>query len=236
MANGLFPKHLLPTDAKSWDAIQMSEWQVQEALKWGPGTHPIDQAKLYFPYPLYQPQIETLCAFARPHSRAILSTCNEAGKTSCLILIAGLSVMCAFPGSSVCSTSASGRQLVEQLFERHLREIVEQDTWQAAGWRIRVSKDEGKVTAPNGSTWLGYVCKDAKNVEGFHGKTRVVNGVERYCPLAYINDESKGIGDDIRIGEKRIDPDFEMSVSTPGEENGWFYEGLDPDTLKAGSR
>jgi len=231
MSNGTAPKHLMPPESSTWGANEIEGWRKREALRWGVGTHPLEQVRFWFPFPLYETQVDIINAFARPHSRAIGSFCNEAGKTSCLIPICGLSAMVAFPGATVYSTSASERQVKYQLFEDQLRSIIEQDHMRKAGWTIRVGT-EMIVKAPNGSTWLGYVCKDAGNVEGFHGKWRMVNGEERYCPLVYINDEAKSIGDDIREAEKRIDPDFELSVSSPGEESGWFFEGIDPDTLR----
>jgi hypothetical protein len=231
MANGLAPKHLMPPESAEWDATQIQDWRIREALRWGPCTHPVEQTSLWFPFAIYDWQAEALKASARPHSRVVISTCNEAGKTSLLIPVFGLSCMTAFPGATIYSTSASERQVKYQLFEDQLRAIVEKDHMQKAGWSIRVGTDM-IVKAPNGSTWLGYVCKDAGNVEGFHGKWRLIDGVERYCPCIYINDESKNISDDIRKAEKRIDPDFELSVSSPGEESGWFYEGVDPDTLR----
>lgn len=231
MANGLAPDELMPPESSEWSAVEIAGWRLREALRWGPCTHPVNQARLWFPFPLYEWQHDILCAAARPHSRVIASTCNEAGKTSVVIPCFGLSIMAAFPYATIYSTSASERQVKYQLFEDQLRGIVEQDHMQKAGWSIRTGT-ELIVKAPNGSTWLGYVCKDAKNVEGFHGKWKEIDGVTRYCPCVYINDESKGIGDDIREAEKRIDPDFELSLSSPGEESGWFYEGVDPDTLR----
>lgn len=229
--NGLAPKNMMPPESTEWTATEVQDWRITEALRWGAHTHPVEQARFWFPFPLYTWQTDILSAAARPHSRVIASTCNEAGKTSVVIPCFGLSAMVAFPGATVYSTSASERQVKYQLFEDQLRGIIEQPHMQKAGWSIRVGT-EMIVKAPNGSTWLGYVCKDEKNVEGFHGKWKVVNGETRYCPCIYINDESKGIGDNIREAEKRIDPDFEVSVSSPGEEAGWFFNGVNPDTLR----
>lgn len=229
--NGFAPSELMPPESANWSASKVQDWRLKEALRWGRGTHPLEQAHLWFPFGLYNWQADALKAAARPHSRVAESTCNEAGKTSVLIPVFGLSCMTAFPGCTVYSTSASERQVKFQLFEDQLRSIIERPHMQDAGWTIRVGT-EMIVKAPNGSTWLGYVCKDEKNVEGFHGKWKEWKGVPRYCPCVYINDESKGIGDNIREAEKRIDPDFELSVSSPGEEVGWFYEAIDPDTLR----
>jgi hypothetical protein len=206
---------------------------IREALRWAPGTHPVDMAHKFFPYPLYDWQYDFLCAAAIPHSRVIGSFPNEGGKTSSLIPIFGLSCMCAFPGCWVYSTSGSDRQVKEQLFEQQLRPLVERKEWKKAGWKIKTGS-ELKVIAPNGSTWLGYVCSDALTAEGFHGKW--VDGpdaeTKRYCPCVYIVDEAKSVPDGVHEAIRRIDPDFLLAVSTPGKMAGWFYEGIDPDTLR----
>ena len=60
------------------------------------------------------------------------------------------------------ATSGSERQVKEQLFEDTLVKIVEPLT--KYGWTIQ--RGELKITAPNGSTLLCYVCKKAENVVG----------------------------------------------------------------------
>ena len=205
---------------------------VRDALEWAAGTHPLDQARYYTPFPLYEWQADDLNAAAIPHSRAVCSTANESGKTSTIIPVFGLSCMTAFPGCRVYSTSGSDRQVKEQLFDQQLRPLIEQEWMKRAGWRISVP--QMKVTAPNGSSWLGYVCSNALNVEGFHGYWRQdeKTGMMRYFPCVYILDECKSIADEVHEAVRRIDPDFMLALSTPGKENGWFYEAVDPDTLK----
>lgn len=194
--------------------------QTRKDLMWYPGTHPIHQARFWTSDPLYEWQREALVAAAMPHSRAIVSTCNEAGKTSTLITIFGFSIMCRFPGASVFSTSASDRQVKFQLFEDNIVPIVQElEPW---GWTY--TKTNMRVTAPNGSTWMCYVCSDATNVEGFHGK-RDRHGV--YHPVAYTIDECKGVHDDVEQAVRRIDPDFMLAVSTPGKDEGFFYEAFE---------
>jgi hypothetical protein len=149
--------------------------------------------------------------------------------------IVGLGLMNAFPGAMIYSTSGSDRQVKEQLFEQQLRPRVESKSWKDAGWKIKTG-DSLKVTAPNGSSWLGYVCANDQTAEGFHGYWRDDEeaGEKRYCPCIYMVDEGKSVGDGVFEAIGRIDPDFWLSVSTPGKESGWFYEGISPDTLKAG--
>jgi len=204
---------------------------IREALDWG-RLHPLVQARWYFPFKLYEWQADLLKGASQPHSRAATSTANESGKTSSVLPIFGLSAMVAFPGCRVYSTSGSERQVKEQLFDQQLRLLLEQPRFVRAGWSISVP--QLRVTAPNGSVWLGYVCKDALNVEGFHGYwRRDGKGRNRYYPCVYLLDECKSIADPVYEAVKRIDPDFEIAVSTPGKESGWFYDAIDPESLRA---
>ena len=189
-------------------------------LAWHPGTHPIQQARFWVPDHLYEWQREGLVAAAMPHSRAIVSSNNESGKTSVLITILGFSVMTRFPGASVFSTSASERQVEQQLFFDNLVPIV--DRLAPFGWHY--TKTDNMIFAPNGSTWMCYVCADANNVEGFHSGR---NHDGTYRPVCYTMDECKGINDDVEQAVRRIDPDFMLAVSTPGKDEGFFYEAFE---------
>jgi len=194
-------------------------------LSWPPGTHPIHQAHLWTPEPLYEWQREGLVAAARPHSRAIISAPNESGKTGVMIPVFGFSCMARFPGCSVYSTSKSDRQVKLQLFAKHLVPMATK--LKRFGWTV--NKSDLIITAPNGSTWMCYVCSDADNVEGFHGKWIFdgENGKPVYKPLIYTIDEAKGVRDDIEQGVRRIDPDFELVVSTPGKAQGFFFDAFE---------
>ncbi len=207
---------------------------VREALQWKKGTHPLDQASQYSPFPLYEWQYDVIAAGARPKSRAIMSTCNFSGKTSIVMPVFGMSVMNAFPGAQVLSTSGDAQQVKEQLFEQQLKPLIMQDRFQEAGWKIKTG-DSCKVTAPNGSTWLGYVTARDSTFEGFHSywRTDEATGQKRYCPLVFLVDESKSVGDGVHQAIRRIDPDFMIALSTPGPMNGWFYDGVHPESLKA---
>ena len=223
----------MPEESILWDDAQVADWELEEALRFAPGTHPLNQASLFIPHSLYEWQRDMLAASCRSHSRAVISTANESGKTSVLIPVFGLAMMAAFPGCQVYSTSGSDRQVKEQLFEQQLKPMVDQEYMKKAGWKIKLG-DSLKVSAPNGSSWLGYVCSNDLNAEGFHGYWREdeKTGEKRYCPCIYIVDEAKSVGDGVHEAIRRIDPDFWMTVSTPGKESGWFYEAIDPDTLR----
>jgi len=232
--NGLAPRHLMPESSITWTAEEVAEWEIEEALRFAPGTHPLDQVSLYVPFSLYGWQHDAIAAGARPKSRCALSTCNFSGKTSVVIPAFGMAIMCAFPGAQILSTSGDAQQVKEQLFEQQLRPLVEQRRFKDNGWKIKTG-DSFKVTAPNGSSWLGYVTAKDSTFEGFHSYWREdeKTGEKRYCPLVFLIDEAKSVGDGVHEAIRRIDPDFMIALSTPGKENGWFYEALDPDGLKA---
>jgi hypothetical protein len=140
-----------------------------------------------------------------------------------------LSVMTAFPGARVFATSASERQVKEQLFEANLRPIVEKwpNTW-------RVTKSQMKIEHINGSVFLAYVCSDPKDVEGFHSKWAIDprTGLKRWEPCAYLIDEAKGVPDEVYQAVLRINPYFMIAMSSPGEQHGFLYDAISPDTLQ----
>jgi len=199
-------------------------------LRWHEGCTMAEQAPLWVPdMPLYDWQMETLVAAQQYHSRALMSSCNESGKTALIAPIFLFSVMAAFPGAFCYATSASERQVMEQLFEIQLIPRAERMGWE-------VLRGKGKITAPNGSTCLCYKCTSADNVEGFHGytDTQMVPGKTIYRPVAYWVDECKKVADDIAFAAaRRIDPDFFAGASTPPlNQQGWFFEGISPDHLE----
>ena len=207
----------------------MSAPTAEQLLKWPMHCTMAEQAPLWVPdMPLYDWQLETLVAAQQYHSRVALSTGNEFGKTAILGPIFIFSIMAAFPFAYVYATSASERQVKEQLFEDQLIPRAEQMGWQ-------VKRGEGKIIAPNGSQCLCYKCTTADNVEGFHGKldSTVIPGKTIYRPAAYYLDECKGISDPISFAAlRRIDPDFALCVSTPPlNHQGWFFEAISPDNL-----
>ena len=144
----------------------MIESPTDNQAQWPPLCKPLHQSSLWVPKRLYGWQRDVIAAFQQQHSRVSIATCNKSGKTSVVAPVCLLSAMCAFPGTRVLATSGSERQVKEQLFEDTLVKIVEPLT--KYGWTIQ--RGELKITAPNGSTLLCYVCKKAENVEGFHGK------------------------------------------------------------------
>jgi len=137
-----------------------------ENFHWPHGTHPLQQASLWTDNNLYPWQAEIITHTAMAKSRVVASTPNEAGKTSEIIPILGLSLMAAFPGCLVLSTAGSELQLKEQLFPYLETKLSKYPRW-------RVTHGSLTVTAPpvgnlRPSKWIGYVPKDAKTAEGYH--------------------------------------------------------------------
>lgn len=196
-----------------------------EYPRFPPLCHPLDQAGLWLPYPLYSWQIKDAMAFAEPFCRVVVSTCNESGKTSSLGPLFLLSWMAAFPGCRAFATSASERQVMQQLLDANILPIIRHwpDTWKFA-------KSEGKITHANGSSCLFYVCDDPNNVEGFHSKwARGPDGKMRFEPCVYLIDEAKGVKEEVHNRVRRINPYAMLAMSSPGELNSWHARAIDPD-------
>ena len=58
------------------------------------------------------------------------------------------------------------------------------------------------------------------------------HGVFKYRPVIYVVDEAKTVENEIFEAIMRIDPDFLLVVSTPGSEEGWLYNAIDPDSFE----
>ena len=163
-----------------------------------------------------------------PRSRVVTTWPNEAGKTACIIPIFLLSAMVAFPGCFCYVTSGSEEQVKEQLFLQNLVPIIQ--PLESRGWKL--STASLTIDAPNGSHLLGYKCRKGGKAEGFHGRWEKHHGVFKYRPVIYVVDEAKTVENEIFEAIMRIDPDFLLVVSTPGSEEGWLYNAIDPDSFE----
>lgn len=150
----------------------------------------------------------------------IVTTPNEAGKTSKIVANSGLICMAKYPGCKVVSTAGSFRQVSEQLWP-----IVRSKVAPFPKWRIT----EEKLYAPSingipGSTWTIFSTDDPKKAEGYHAQRfKDAEGNLVYCPLMYIIDEAKAVESGIFEAAYRCDPDYFLVCSTPGEEDGELY-------------
>jgi hypothetical protein len=190
-------------------------------------NHPLVMTHFFdMPEPLYDWQYEVIENICKPRARCAVSTCNEAGKTNVIIPLLGLSIMCAFPGAKVFSTAGAEPQIKEQLWqylEAKLR------PYEKHGWTLVPS--DMTVTAPkveiNGHTyrskWTMRVPKDAKTMEGLHGSWN--HG--QWTPACIIIDEAKSVSHEIFEAAYRIDPDWFLVISTPGEDSGPFYDAME---------
>ncbi len=180
----------------------------------------------YFDVPeLYEWQKEVIEMSARERSRVCVSTNNESGKTNIIIPLLGLSAMVAFPGCTVFSTAGAEEQIKGQLFkylEEKLRRYIGsgKDSWQVSMSELQVMGPEvGGVR----SRWISRVPKDALTVEGYHGHW----SGDKWCPVMVIVDEAKSVGREIFEAAWRIDPDWLVVISTPGDDSGPFYEAME---------
>ena len=207
---------------------------IGEAI-FSPQKHPLAWLD-YFNIPApYDWQREIIVNAAMPHSRCAVSTCNESGKTAVIIPALGLSIMVAFPGATIFSTAGSEEQVRGQLM-KYLEAKLRPYSGKKDGWEIVESDMVVKGPRVNGfrSRWVARCPKDALTVEGYHSRwERGDDGEWYWLPICVIYDEAKSIGRDMFEAAWRIDPDFFIVISTPGEDSGPFYESLE-EVIKSG--
>jgi hypothetical protein len=198
----------------------------EENIRWPKFASLVEQSPLWVgDLPLYDWQVDALNSAQQPHSRTLMSTNNESGKSSVLAIVFLFGIAAAFPGAMCHCTSGNEEQLRAQLFallkERALLH----------GWKINES--QMLITLPNESTIRGSVKQDARSVEGFHGYT---DPRGHYRPCAYFIDEAKHVQNAKEEAIRRIDPDFYMACSTPPTtqdiQYDWFWKGIDYDHLE----
>jgi hypothetical protein len=190
---------------------------------------PLNMARYFdMPEEFYDWQAELLTEVAKPKSRVAVSTCNESGKTSLIVPLLGLSVMAAFPGSTVVSTAGAEEQIKGQLFNYITSKLR---SYTDKGWKV--TESELTVHAPEidglRSRWIARVPKDALTLEGYHGSWKKGH----WCPICFIIDEAKSVDKSIFEAAWRIDPDWFLVISTPGEDAGPFFEAME-DVVKGG--
>lgn len=199
---------------------------VEARLDWAKGTDPIAQASRWVPERMYPWQVKSLRECSKPGARVAVVTPNESGKTSVVIPVLGLSWMAAFPGSQVVSTSGVERQIKHQLWP-----VLKATLRKFPQWQIT---DDLRVKAPGirglpGSQWEAFTTKDPQYAEGFHPRFyKDEDGNVRYAPLLIIVDEAKSFNDAEMMFafQKRCDPDVLLMISTPGEDNGPFFDAF----------
>jgi len=211
----------------------MSEPRKKGVAEFEVWNHPLAQAGAWGMLELYDWQKKFLTECAKPRAWVCGSFNNEAGKTSTLVTLFGLSVMAAFPGAKVISTAGTEDQIRGQLFDGLATKV---GLYRGNGWKCSIN--DLHLTAPSvcgmpPSEWIGIVPKSPLTFEGYHGKwAKDDNGLWRWMPICVIFDESKSIEDERFEAVQRIDPDWFMAVSSPGGEHGWFYRSINPEMFE----
>lgn len=205
---------------------------LDRTVQWARGTDPVTQASLWVPERMYAWQVRVLRDCMGQGCRVACVTPNESGKTSVVIPVLGLSWMAAFPGGQVVSTAGVERQVKEGLWP-----ILKATLSSRPAWRIT---EDLHITAPSvrglpGSTWEAFTTDDPEYAEGFHPRFyRDKAGKLTYAPLLVIIDEAKTfLGQKgyqmVRTFVKRCSPDALLMISTPGEDDGPFYDAFHAD-------
>lgn len=197
---------------------------------------------------LYEWQARVMNALLVEGNRSLVATCNESGKTSEVITKTILWYMDVFPGSTVVTTSASARQIEQQLYP-NLRACV--GALPGGGqWKIR-SNNQYWVAAPNGSRCFSFTTNEAGRAEGYHvpalhapihaGKSLpdemadVVEALRREygfelkdkTRLLIVIDEAKSVPYTIFRAFERCRATNWLVASTPGEDpTGPFFDGF----------
>lgn len=188
--------------------------------KEGPG--PVEYAAAFGERFVYGWQSEVMREAWRG-SQVAARTCNSSGKTSVVVANFGLAVMAHWPGARVVSTSASWNQIETQLWP-----VLKMKVSGMAGWEWNKREVRGPVKEIGGkqfqSVWTPFSTDDPKRAEGHHDRTADTRAGQVFCPVAYIIDEAKGVGDGIFDAQGRCRASFKMNVSSPGEDFGAFYD------------
>jgi len=182
-------------------------------------------------------------AVAKDKSNVSAVTCNESGKTSECIHDLVLWHMDTRPGSITVTTSASVRQVRNQLYP-HLQSTCARNPY-FKDWKVTTGT-QLSVTSPNGSKCVSFVAVDPGKAEGFHkaefGTSDVMenftppeewnvnideiagNAREMAKSLMIIVDEAKTVPDEIFEAIDRCRPDHYFVASSPGDPHGFFYD------------
>lgn len=225
----MYPHRLDPRPHRQIRIRSRSERRVNitefKDIEWPKHCSLVEQSHLWVgDLPLYDWQVDVLNAAQKPHSRVLLSSNNESGKTSVVGIIFLLGIAAAFRGAMCHATSGNEEQLRAQLFALLKERAI------LHGWKYNES--QMLITLPNESTIRCSCKQDARSVEGFHG---YMDPAGHYRPCAYFLDEAKHVANDKEEAVRRIDPDFYLATSTPPTEQNiqydWFWKGIDYDHL-----
>lgn len=174
---------------------------------------PIGFAELILGVKLYAWQDEVLSWFENTKQRVkgALRTPNGAGKSSTIVAPLALWTAAAHEQGTCVITSASARQINEQVWPSIVRHREKFPDWT---WK---SND---VTTPSGGRIRLFVTDEAGRAEGWH-KLDDVQG-----PLVMIADEAKSVREPIFEAFDRCTWNGLLYVSSPGARAGRFYDAF----------
>lgn len=183
-------------------------------------------AKMFGVNKIYPWQFTAIFDFLTGKNTGIL-VCNAGGKTSVVYALAGLIVMCKWPGARVISTSGSYMQISTQLWP-HLRVL----TSGLKDWKWTEKRLVGPEFEFEGlkvqSEWNPFSTDEPGRAEGHHFKTYPQsNGKELLLPVAYMIDEAKTVDQGIFDASERCKVNFRMVASSSGEDFGPLYDRID---------
>ena len=168
---------------------------------------PAGFARGYLGIPLYPAQEAVLNDLAPLGARVSMRTCNESGKTQCVIAPFILWHASVFPRGLAVSTSGSWSQVTRQLAPR-LRSFAAK----FPAWTFNAET----ITSSSGPRWIGFSTNNPGRAEGYHGSAE--------APLAALVDEAKTVSDEIiDMLEARCNPQRLGLFSSPGHAQGAFY-------------
>lgn len=202
------------------DGVIVKRADIKQVL-FGMSNSPVVQAPDWSPFTPYDWQQAVWMACWGAGRMVAVRTCNESGKTSCVVPLLALAWAAAFPGSQVVVTSASERQFEKQLMPSFVNMIAKRPGWRKTGNTIYAPAQDGLPP----SEIVCFATKSGELFEGFHNRVyHDENGVERFCPLLIIADEAKSIKNEIFTAIERCNPTSELRISTCGEDTGGHYE------------
>ncbi len=160
-------------------------------------------------------QRRMLDAVGEPNAKVTGRTCNGAGKTTTLIPGAVLWFMTVHPRAKVVITSGAERQVRAQIFPALTAHRRKLDRWQFT---------DNTITAPNGSTAIGFSTNEGGRFEGWHGnKDPFYDLLQHDGPLMIVLDEGKSIADSIFDAVDRCTYQVLLLLSSCGGASGGFY-------------
>ena len=143
---------------------------------------------------------------------------NGAGKSQRIVASAAFYVPAVFPRGRVNITTASGRQLTDQVLP-----ALEENLRKFPSWN-RVFSPYYRITTPKGGVITAFSTDDAGKVEGSHQELPD-------SPLLWMLDESKTINDEIDKGVDRCTYTWKIILSSPGLKTGFFYRAFENASL-----